>query len=227
MPTLTNLAAVVRAGGLKVTEVPGWQTRGHRPFTEVRGVVCHHTAGAATGNYPSLAIVRDGRSDLPGPLAQLGLARDGSVLVIASGVAFHAGEGDWSNVPANQGNDYLIGIEAESTGTGDWTTAQRRAYPKLCAALCKGYGIQPRNVIGHKEYAPSRKIDPVGIDMDRLRSRVREILSTSAAEARRLERAAAAVKAARASMQAARAQLARARKAVASAVTALKRERNN
>lgn len=84
---LTDLATVLRAAGLKVQEVPGWKTRGHGQMTSVETIACHHTAGPKTGNYPSLGVVRDGRPGLDGPLAQLGLARDGTWLVIAAGAS--------------------------------------------------------------------------------------------------------------------------------------------
>ena len=176
MPWLTDLADAARKSGLKVTEVTGWRTRGHGPMTAVRGVMCHHTAGARTGNYPSLTIVRDGRPGLEGPLSQLGLARDGSVLVIAAGIAWHAGAGSW---PGLTGNSDTVGIEAESVGDGkDWTAAQRAAYPRLCRALAQHYNVPASRVISHKEWAPTRKIDPAGIDMNALRAAVAKTTAT-------------------------------------------------
>jgi hypothetical protein len=60
---VTNLADILRSAGLNVTEVDGWKTRAHGPLTAVRSIICHHTAGPPTGDYPSLPIVRDqGRS---------------------------------------------------------------------------------------------------------------------------------------------------------------------
>src|SRR5690606_8598526 len=133
---LTWLPDVLRDAGLQVVEVDGWETRG-RDFSEpIRGVMVHHTATPASvsGDYPSLRIVRDGRSDLPGPLAQLGLGRSGTVYVIASGRANHAGVGHW---PGILGNADTIGIEAEHPGTisHPWPTVQLAAYYQLCAAL--------------------------------------------------------------------------------------------
>lgn len=182
MPWLTDLADACRKSGLTVTEVAGWRTRGHGSMTAVRGIICHHTAGARTGTYPSLAIVRDGRPGLEGPLSQLGLARDGSVLVIAAGKAWHAGAGSW---PGLSGNEDCIGIEAESVGNGrDWTAAQRDAYPRLCRALAQHYGVPASRVIAHREWAPTRKIDPAGIDMNILR---RAVAATTAEDDMTLE----------------------------------------
>src|SRR2546426_643173 len=73
-----------------------------------------HTAGARTGNMPSLGIITNGRPGLSGPLAQLGLGRDGTFFVVAAGRANHAGAGEWQG--EKNGNGNFIGIEAENTG---------------------------------------------------------------------------------------------------------------
>lgn len=162
MTYLTDLATACRKSGLRVVEVAGWQTRGHGGMTAARGVVCHWTATPDTTypleSYPSMGIVTNGRSDLPGPLANLGLGRDGTVFVIAAGLAYHAGTGYWSGVGSN-GNANMIGIEAEEGGDGDWTAAMLAAYPRLCAALRLHYRFAVGNVIGHHEWAPGRKVD--------------------------------------------------------------------
>ena len=172
---LTDLADVLRAAGLTVIEEPGWKTRGRGQMTAVRGIILHHTAGGARDNYPSRNVVLNGRADLPGPLAQLGLARDGSVIVFAAGVANHAGAPDKPH-PSITGNSTALGIEAESTGVKradgsyDWTAAQLFAYPRMVRALARHYGVPAANVLAHREWAPSRKIDPTGIDMAAIRS---------------------------------------------------------
>lgn len=169
---LTWMADTLRATGLPVVEVPGWQTRGHGAMADVLGVLLHHTAGPATGNYPSLTVVQNGRPDLPGPLANLGLARDGAWYIIAAGQAWHAGSGVIGWCPRDDGNRHLIGVEAESTGVrDDWTPAQRVSYPRGVAALLKRLGQPADHAIGHKEWT-SRKIDPAFWDMDAFRGDV-------------------------------------------------------
>lgn len=175
---LTDLADAARKSGLPVVEVDGWRKRGHGQLVGVRTIVVHHTATSANakGDYPSLRIVRDGRSDLAGPLANLGLGRDGTVYVIAAGVAWHAGkvrEPDYGNV-------YSIGIEAEHPGIGVWTNAQYDAYVRLCVALCEHYHLPASRVLGHKEVcAPAgRKTDP-NFDMVEFR---REIVAGGRAQ---------------------------------------------
>lgn len=167
--TLTNLADVVRRSGLVVEELPGWKTRGHGQMTAVETIVCHHTAGPKTGDYPSLGTVRDGRPGLAGPLAQLGLTRSGKVLVIAAGVCYHAGV----VFAAYQNNWHAIGIEAEATGTDPWPAKQYDAYVRLVAALRHGYGVSNARVLGHKEVAKplGRKSDP-NFDMAAFRAAV-------------------------------------------------------
>ncbi len=186
MAYLTDLADVLRKAGLKVIEVPGWRTRGFRREIEdtnvyradllgVESIITHHTAtsNSIAGDYPSLGTVRDGRSDLPGPLAQLGLGRSGTWYVIAAGYANHTGKTfrPW------QSNSYALGIEAEAEGKGsgrDWPEAQMASYAKGVAALAKHYGVPVERVLGHKEIAAplGRKTDP-SFDMGAFRLRVR------------------------------------------------------
>jgi hypothetical protein len=171
---LHDLADACRKSGLPVEEVDGWQTRGHGALFAVNGIVCHHTATplSATGDYPSLRIVRDGRSDLPGPLSQLGLGRDGTVYVIAAGVAYHAGKTFYPR----QDNWHTIGIEAEHDGISEWPPVLHSAYVRLVAALVEHYGVPLSNVQGHKEvaYPLGRKIDP-NFDMTDFRARVKRV----------------------------------------------------
>lgn len=171
---LTDLADACRKSGLPVVEVDGWRTRGHGAFLGLNSIVCHHTATSARalGDYPSLRIVRDGRSDLPGPLSQLGLGRNGTVYVIAAGVAWHAG----ATFYPRQDNWHAIGIEAEADGLSAWPEAQMDAYARLVAALAEHYAIPLSSVQGHKEVAKplGRKVDP-NFDMTAFRQRVRDV----------------------------------------------------
>lgn len=172
---LTWLADTLRAAGLKVVEQPGWQSRGRGSMGTVRGVLLHHTAGALTGNAPSLNLVQNGRSDLPGPLSQLVLGRDGTFFVVGAGRCNHAGAGNWRGVTT--GNSSLIGIEAENAGTGKdpWPAVQLDAYARGVAAILRHIGAGPEMAAGHKEYATprGRKIDP-SFDMNRFREVVAE-----------------------------------------------------
>jgi hypothetical protein len=186
--SLTWLPEVLDSAGLKVAEQPGWRTRGHGDVGTIKGVICHHTAGPKTGNMPSLDIVTNGRSDLPGPLAQLCLARDGTYIVVAAGRASHAGAGNWQGITT--GNSSFIGIEAENTGLANdnpWPAVQMDAYKRGVAAILTHVGAQPIMAAGHLEYAlpVGRKPDPsfsVGTrqqriaEMDKFRAGVAAIM---------------------------------------------------
>lgn len=162
---LTDLASILRNAGLKVVEVSGWKTRGHGGMNAPKGILWHHTATSASakGDYPSQGIVTNGRSDLPGPLCNLGLGRSGAWYVVAAGCAWHAGSGSYAGM---SGNTDLIGIEAEHPGTpgNAWPAAQLESYRRGSAALARAYNIPVSRVIGHKEWT-SRKIDPYGLNM--------------------------------------------------------------
>lgn len=164
MPRQTWLADAAReavrlAGVGGVTEVSGWTTRGSTSFSP-RGVVVHHDAsGSGSGNAGALNIIIHGRSDLPGPLAQYQLGRNGHIWVVAAGRANHAGSGSWQGL---SGNSSMIGIEAANNGTGEpWGANQIAVYTALCAVLIKRLNRAPLYVCGHKEWT-TRKIDPHG-----------------------------------------------------------------
>lgn len=197
MVMLVTLADIARGAGLHVVEVSGWQSRGHGEMdADIRTITCHHTAGPTAKRdpdpYPSLSTVVHGRPGLAGPLAQLGLGRDGTVYVIAAGLCWHAGFS--RNVDFT--NRYAIGIEAENAGTktllgklkDPWPAVQVEAYARLCAALVKAgqdgtlvpgrrLSLDVEDVRGHKETCdpPGRKSDPL-LDMASLRTAVRRDL---------------------------------------------------
>ena len=173
MPRQLWIAEKARQWGLTVVEVDGWRERGSASFDPV-GVVCHHTAGAASGDMPSLRLLITGRPDCPGPLCNVGLARSGAVYVVAAGRANHAGKGGWRGL---NGNSSVLGIEAENTGKGEpWPALQLNAYRRLAAALASGVRKGAEAVCGHREWAPGRKPDPQGIDMDEFRRSVAQLL---------------------------------------------------
>lgn len=169
----TGLARVARTTGYPVIEVDGWEKRGHGPMLGAKTIKCHHTAGGANGNFPSMGTVLNGRTGLSGPLSHYGLGRDGTIYVIAAGLTYHAG----ASRTVEEGNSYSIGIEAENTGDGTepWGAKQLDSYVKLCRALVDEFGLDVSKVQGHKETAIplGRKPDPRGIDMDDFRAWVK------------------------------------------------------
>jgi hypothetical protein len=172
VPYLTQLVDVARRTGYPVSIVGGWQDRGHGPQPAVEGIVCHHTAGAtAGGDYPSLAVVRDGRTGLPGPLSHFGLGRSGRIYVVAAGRC-------WHNAPStssNHTNSASIGIEAENDGRQPWPAAQLDAYKRLCAELCREFGLPASRVKAHRE-VNTGKPDPHSVDMTAFRADVARLI---------------------------------------------------
>lgn len=166
---LTDLADVLRSGGLPVEEMAGWRERGHGPMGGVRTIVPHHTAGPATGEAPSLNTVMFGRPGLAGPLSHLLLGRSGTWYVVAAGLCWHTGA-TWT---ADQANSWAIGVEAEATGTASWPDVQYRSFARGCRVLADHYGLGVDRVLAHKEICKpaGRKIDP-NFDMDAFRRAV-------------------------------------------------------
>ncbi len=183
--SLIWLADVLEGAGLKVAPVEGWETRGRGDIGAPLGVMCHHTAGSRHGNMGSLGVLVEGRRGgagveaLPGPLAHLGLGRDGTYYVIAAGRCNHAGLGAWMGIRG--GNTHFIGIEAENTGLPNdqpWPDVQVDAYQRGVAAILKHLNRPASFCCGHREYAlpAGRKTDPT-LDMDAFRLAVSGLMS--------------------------------------------------
>ena len=179
------IADVVRAEGVRLVEYPGWQSRGHGDFKDIRGVMVHHTGSDSA----TAASIANGRPDLAGPLSQLHIARDGTVTVVAGGVAWHAGVGMYPWLPTNMGNWHMIGIECANSGTSptaphrtNWPDAQYFALVRCCAAINRRLSQNSSRTIGHKEYAgrAQGKWDPGAIDMAVLRADIQAQIGTVA-----------------------------------------------
>lgn len=164
MPRALGIPEWLAAFGVHVVLEPGWDTRGNGDF-DPKGVVCHHTA--VKGSAVKVCI--NGRPDLPGPLCNIVLARDGVAHVIAAGRANHAGRGGWRGL---SGNRSVFGIEADNDGREPWPAVQAAAFQLVTAALLHGVGSPAEMACGHKEWAPGRKVDPHTIDMNAFRAGV-------------------------------------------------------
>lgn len=160
-----------------------WAVRNHGTMGTVAGVVRHHTGTginyARLDDYPTLRVVREGRSDLPGPLCTWGIGRSGRIYLVNDQVAWHAGNGWWQGV--TDANGHMWGIEAESDGTY-WTAAETDAYHRLVASalyeLGRGWEWAPR----HAQWAlpHGRKTDSAGMDEALFERRVRAMLANPA-----------------------------------------------
>lgn len=183
------LPELLRAWGVTVVEMDGWRDRGQGDFTDIWGVICHHTGAATTP--PS--IIAHGHSALRGLLSQIHLAPDGTATICGAGIAYHAGKGSLPGLGGGYvkrrsrgkrtgftvGNARTIGIEAQHSGNpGDpWPEAQLDAYARIAAAILWYLGHGTDRVWGHKEYAKpaGRKVDP-SFDMEGFRRRVQVLL---------------------------------------------------
>lgn len=130
-------------------------------------MICHHT-GADEAPPERIAA---GTAALTGPLAQLHVAQNGTVTVIAARIARHAGPGRYPGLPTDEADRHTIGIRAVNTGTEGWSPPQYDALVRCCAAILRKLGQPSSHVIGHREWNP-RKWDPGALDVDRLRSDV-------------------------------------------------------
>ncbi|MEU1434083.1 N-acetylmuramoyl-L-alanine amidase [Streptomyces sp. NPDC005786] len=191
--------AALRAEGVRVVEVGSWRThnRDHKgPWGPVNGSVVHHTVTKGTAS--SVAIVRDGDAELPGPLCHGMIAKDGRVHLVGWGRTNHAGGGDPAvlahviaedydtrppaptrgNKDGVDGNAHFYGWECENLGDGKdpWPAAQYDAIVRVQAALCRAHGWSAKSVIGHLEWS-SDKVDPRGFTMPDLRADVERRLT--------------------------------------------------
>lgn len=175
MSTVDKMRAVANLcveRGLVVKYSSGWESRG-RPysFNPTAGVIAHHTGGAEDIDN----VLINGRSDLPGPLCQYALHKNGDVVLIAAGYANHAGESQ-SGAPSNSNG---WGIEATGPqsldGYGPSTFPNYDEYGILLGCILDVEGWPSSKIWGHKEscYPEGRKVDPF-LDMDQLRKDAEE-----------------------------------------------------
>ena len=162
---VTWLADAARATRYPVIEVAGWRVRGHGPMARVEGVTGHQTGTPNTvrGDYPTLNVVTYGRSDLAGPLCNLGIGRSGTIYVIAAGTGYHAGVSRFAGF--TDLNDEFLGIEAEDNGDSLWTDAMLDCYPKLVGSLLRYMNRGVDRYCSHRTCAipAGRKPDPTGL----------------------------------------------------------------
>lgn len=165
-----DLAAIKRGGGVRFVKHSGYSSRGRPgPFTPV-GVMVHHDATAKGPSEGVIPLLVKGRADLPGPLYNLWIARNGTVHVIAAGRCNHAGTGWSSWTGRDGGNSRAYAVCLDLTVGEGMTQAQTAALTRVTAALLAKRGRWARRMIGHKEYQPG-KVDPA-IPMDKARRRV-------------------------------------------------------
>ena len=88
------------------------------------------------------------------------IARDGQLfqLVAEDQRAWHAGRGSWGGL--EDINSRSIGIELDNSGAHPFSAPLMDRLEALLAGLMARWEIPPEGVIGHQDFAPTRKWDP-------------------------------------------------------------------
>ena len=187
MPRLTWLATELRAAGLRVVEVDGWQTRGSTDFDPI-GVTWHATAGSRRATAEGeVNVILNGSATAPPPIAQIMLWRDGTLYICASGRCNHNKVG-WDGPNKGLGNTKLLGIEMSNDNAGEpWPDVQLDAARRATAVIMRKLGADPmKRLAAHYEHQPyatrppgetSTKSDPYGVDMTKERPRVAALMT--------------------------------------------------
>lgn len=176
----TTFVNALRAEGVKIVAVTrnglAWYNHS-RPASlgafDGHGVVNHHTGPFSTVEG-MVSLIWNGRSDLPGPLATITLAPDGTAYLVGWNRCNHAGSGDKDvyNAVLNEtgvipkpnsddidGNSKFYGIEVMHPGTSaPYPDAQIQALVKINAAIHRAHGWSEKSSIHHKEWT-FRKTD--------------------------------------------------------------------
>lgn len=175
--TMPWLADVLRAEGLTVVEHAGWKTRVIPGSWSPKYGVVHATAAPRSqSDARQVEIVRDGRSDLDGPIAVACVDRDARWHVLGAGrcnTTLVGTAGPYKGL----GNSGAVGVEACNDNAGEpWPRAQYESYYRGWAAIARRLGWTAHNLVGHKEHTPNRKTDPT-FNMDQFRANVARVLA--------------------------------------------------
>lgn len=170
----SNLAKRLRAAGLTVVEIDGWESRGRPGVYGPVGVLNHHTGSFDRDGdlAEDLAYAKwlflTGRSDLPAPLCALALSVEGTVYLGSAGRTNHAGVSRSSgSVAAGDGNSLYVGIEWMLSGTQRIPDVMYQAGVKMNAVLLDVLGSSAQAVSSHYQTSVTGKWDigdPDGVE---------------------------------------------------------------
>jgi len=134
-------------------------TRKKRSINSIKIIVIHYTG---------MQSERESIIKLCNPKSKVSshflINQDGKVyrLVQDSRIAWHAGKSCWGKY--KNLNKISIGIElvnkGHRLGYTNFRKKQLLSLTKICKSLIKKYKIKKRNVVGHSDISPLRKIDP-------------------------------------------------------------------
>lgn len=163
------VVSVLREYGVPVTFEPGWENRGNGQWTDVyAGSLIHHTGtpGVSYANPgPTLRLLRDGRSDLSGPLCNGQGRFDGSVHIVAAFPANHAGASGGPSMgplPVTRlFNPQVMGWEMDYAGNTPMSPEQYRTAQVIAEATRRLRGRPNMEwTRGHAETSIEGKWDP-------------------------------------------------------------------
>lgn len=144
MGAVRRLVDELRRRGVTVHEWPGWDGRGNEGIGQIDpvGAVLHHTASGYGSAFEALV---SGRPDLRGTLCNFAGNADGSLTVVASGLAWHAGRGAGPSLGplapwAGWLNRWTVGLEIVYPGDKPMTAAQRAAALVFARAVADLFG---------------------------------------------------------------------------------------
>ncbi len=72
--------------------------------------------------------------------------------------AWHAGKSYWRGY--HDLNSRSLGVELVNSGNEKYPEAQMKSLIRLLKHLIESYKLCPKNILGHSDIAPSRKLDP-------------------------------------------------------------------
>ncbi|MDF9716045.1 N-acetylmuramoyl-L-alanine amidase [Nocardioides sp. ChNu-99] len=179
-----DLPARLTAAGCEVALVGNWRRNKRLGAFRPVGVLWHHTGGEDDGAAYARWLAHTGRpeNDLPAPLCQLSIGRDGTVYVLAAGRANHGGKARASGtVAAGDANTLYVGVECHNTGSEGWSAAQHAAMVKVGVVLARVLGTSAAAQRGHRETSVTGKWDPGKLDLDAFRAAVARQLTAAPA----------------------------------------------
>jgi hypothetical protein len=162
-------------------EHSNWKSRtAGGTWTPRFGIVHATAANRQSSDTQQVAIVRDGRQGLSGPIANACVRRDGTWDVISANrcnttIAGTAGPYE------GLGNTYALGVEAcNDNGLHSppevWPAVQYRSYVRGWAVIARRLGWGVDRIRGHKEHTPGHKTDPT-FNMSLFRMHVEQVMA--------------------------------------------------
>jgi len=155
--------------GLQINTAYRSPNHGDRLGAAIDTIILHHTGGGLMGALRWLCSPEAKVS------AHYVISRAGEVfrLVDDYRAAWHAGRSSWiydgHQAAGREINRRSIGIELE--GSGVFSVKQLTSLYLLVTDLMLKFHVPAGLVLGHKEIAPGRKVDPA-LDMDRFREKL-------------------------------------------------------